>query len=121
MPQLRLPSRFEIWQVSLNDTQGHEQTGERPAIVLAIHTRANVCMVIPLTGNQDTLRFPFSYGITRSATNGLAQDSVVLIYQMRCLTSSRLIRRIGSVEPHHIRAITTLLKNYLGLGETAHS
>ena len=121
MPQIRLPSRFEIWQVSLNDTEGHEQRGERPAIVLAIHYNANVCMVIPLTSNQGTIRFPFSYGIARSATNGLPQDSVVLIYQMRCLTSSRLMRRIGVVEPIHIRAIITLLKNYLGLGETANS
>lgn len=112
---MRLPSCFEIWQVSLNDVQGHEQRGERPAIVLAVHCNANVCMVIPLTSNQDTLRFPFSYGIARSATNGLTQDSVVLIYQMRCLTLARLIRRIGVVEPHHIRAITTLVKNYLGL------
>jgi len=115
MPQIRLPSRFEIWRVSLNDTQGHEQSGERPAIVLAIHRNANVCMVIPLTGNQGTLNFPFSYGITRSTTNGLTQDSVVLIYQMRCLTASRLIQKIGVVEPHHIHAITTLLKSYLGL------
>jgi len=105
----------EIWQVSLNDTEGHEQRGDRPALILAVHGQANVCMVIPLTSNQDTLRFPYSYGIDCSTANGLACRSVALIYQMRCLTSSRLLRKLGDVETDHYQRITILVRNYLNI------
>lgn len=105
----------EIWQVSLNDTEGHEQRGQRPALILSVHRQANVCMVIPLTSNQDTLRFPYSYGIDCSTTNGLTCRSVALIYQMRCLTSSRLLRKLGDIEPNHFQRIIALVKNYLNI------
>lgn len=105
----------EIWMVSLPDAEGHEQRGERPAIIISVHRQANVCMVIPLTSNQDTLRFPFSYEIDCSTTNGLACRSVALIYQMRCITSSRLLRKIGNIEPNHFQGINALVKNYLNI------
>lgn len=106
--------RKEIWLVSLNDTEGHEQVGTRPAIVFAVHRRANVCMVVPMTGNQDVTRFPYTHAVNCTTINGLTCNSVAQIYQMRCLTSSRFIRRLGIIEQNDFDAIKTLIINYLG-------
>lgn len=105
----------DIWQVSLDDTEGHEQRGERPALVLAVHREANVVMVTPLTGNLEALRFPYSHEVKRSRNNGLSRDSAALIYQTRCLTSSRFIRKIGEMEPTDMGRVKSLLENYLSL------
>lgn len=105
----------EIWRVNLPDAEGHEQTGERPAIVMAMHPQANVTMVVPLTKNQDCLRFPYSYQVKMSNTNGLSMNSVALIYQMRCLTASstRFLDRFGVIEQCHFDQIKLLIKSYL--------
>ena len=105
----------DIWQVSLDDTEGHEQRGERPALVLAVHREANVVMVTPFTGNLEALRFPYSYEVKRSRNNGLSRDSAALIYQTKCLTSSRFIRKIGEMEPIDMGRVKSLLENYLSL------
>jgi hypothetical protein len=51
----------EIWKVDLPDTQAHEQMGERPAIVIAVHQESGNTMVVPFTKNQDYTRFPYTY------------------------------------------------------------
>jgi mRNA interferase MazF len=107
----------EIWKIKLSDTDGHEQIGDRPAIVIALHPQATVAMVVPLTKNQDCLRFPYSYKLPMSNVNGLSMDSVALIYQMRCLTASstRFLERYGVIEQCHFDQIKLLTKSYLKL------
>jgi mRNA-degrading endonuclease toxin of MazEF toxin-antitoxin module len=105
----------EIWRINLPDADGHEQAGDRPAIVVAVHSQANLTMVVPLTKNKDCLRFPYSHQVKKSNTNGLLLDSVALVYQMRCLTASstRFLERIGLIEQNHLDQIKTLIKSYL--------
>ena len=105
----------EIWKVALADAEGHEQAGDRPAIVICIHPQANVTMVVPLTKNQDCLRFPYSHQVKKSNTNGLLLDSVALVYQMRCLTASstRFLDKMGVIEQNHFDQIKLLIKSYL--------
>jgi mRNA interferase MazF len=106
---------MEIWRVNLPDAEGHEQRGDRPAIVISMHAQANVTMVVPLTKNQDCLRFPYSHQVKKSIANGLLLDSVALVYQMRCLTvsSTRFLGKIGDIEQNHFDQIKLLIKSYL--------
>ena len=105
----------EIWKINIPDTQGHEQRGNRPALVVAVHPTAYVTMVIPFTKNQDYLRFPNSHKVVRSVSNGLLLDSVALIFQMRCLTNSdhRFLSKYGIIEQNQFSYIKLLIKNYL--------
>lgn len=105
----------DIWMVSLNDATGHEQTSDRPAIVLVINTQTNISMIIPLTKNLETSKFSYTYTIPMSKTNGLKMPSVALIYQTRTLDFTRYIEKMGEIEDVHLTKIKTLLKNYLGL------
>jgi mRNA-degrading endonuclease toxin of MazEF toxin-antitoxin module len=105
----------EIWTICLPDAEGHEQAGNRPAIVIAVHSQANTTTVVPLTKNKDCLRFPYTHQIKRSSTNGLLLDSVALVFQIRCLTASstRFFEKLGTIEPAHLEQIKLLIKSYL--------
>lgn len=107
----------EIWKVALPDTQAHEQMGERPAIVIAVHRESGNTMVVPFTKNQDYTRFPYTYLVKKSNTNGLTLDSVALIFQMRCLgnSTSRFLYKIGTIEDAHLKQIRILIKDYLDI------
>lgn len=45
----------EIWLVEIPQANGHEQSGERPAVILA-EADANITIIIPLTSNVQALR-----------------------------------------------------------------
>ncbi len=51
----------EIWLVEFPSTDGHEQTGNRPVIILA-DPKSNISIVIPFTSNLQALRFPHTCG-----------------------------------------------------------
>jgi mRNA-degrading endonuclease toxin of MazEF toxin-antitoxin module len=108
---------MDIWLVALTETIGSEQRGQRPAVVIAVHPPANVCMVVPLTSNQDASRFPYSHKITCTSGNGLSADSIALVFQMRTLTISagRFLSKIGVIEQNHFDRIKALIKDYLQL------
>jgi len=106
---------LDIWMVSLTESIGSEQRGQRPAIVISTHRQSNTCMVIPLTKNPEAARFPYSYAITSSAENGLTANSVALVFQMRSLTmtAGRFLSKMGTVEKVHFEHIKALIKDYL--------
>ncbi len=105
----------DIWMVSLTETIGNEQRGQRPAVIMAVHPQGNVSMVVPLTSNQDASRFPYSHKVACTPSNGLTEDSVALIFQMRSLTMSagRFLFKMGTIEQGHFVNIRTLAKDYL--------
>ena len=107
----------EIWMVALPDTQAHEQMGERPAVVIAVHPESGMTMVVPFTKNQDCARFPYTCQVKKTDANGLALDSVALIFQMGSLgnSSSRFLCKMGIVEDIHLNKIKTLIKDYLAI------
>ena len=107
----------EIWKVALPDTQAHEQMGDRPAIVISVHIETGTTMVVPFTKNQDYTRFPYTYLVKKSNTNGLILDSVALVFQMRCLgnSTSRFLHKMGTIEDANLKQIKILIKDYLGI------
>lgn len=107
----------EMWRVNLTDAQGHEQLGERPALVIGCCPMAELATVVPFTSKMQYLRFPFTLKVQTSSSNGLTETSIALIYQQRCLTAKngRFINRIGIIEPDVLKQIRLLLKDYLSL------
>ena len=47
----------DIWSVELPFSNGHEQAGQRPVVILA-ETEANIGIIVPFTSNLQALRFP---------------------------------------------------------------
>ena len=56
----------EIWLVELPSTNGREQKGKRPVIILS-ETEADIAIIIPFTSNLQALRFPNTIELAISA------------------------------------------------------
>ena len=104
----------EIWLVELPSTNGHEQIGTRPAVVLS-ETEANIAILIPLTSNIQALRFPHTIEIKPSHGNGLSAVSVALTFQIRAIDKKRLKKKIGELEDKTLNEIDTSLRKILVL------
>jgi mRNA-degrading endonuclease toxin of MazEF toxin-antitoxin module len=106
-----------IWKVHLPDAQANEQTGDHPAIIISVHPQTGMTMIVPLTKNIDCLRFPYTYKIVKSATNGLTFDSVALVFHMRSLANSdaRFKEKMGTIEESNLKQVKILIKDYLSI------
>lgn len=93
---------------------GHEQYGERPAILIS-DTRTGIVIVIPLTSNIEALKFPYTLTIFPDKQNNLSQDSVALIFQIRAIDKSRITRVIGKISTNFQKKINKILKEILDL------
>ena len=102
----------EIWIVELPLASGHEQVGIRPAIVLA-DTKSPVVIVIPLTSNLQALRFPFTFLVSPSKTNGLDTDSVMLVLHLRAIDRKRLKNKLGLIEKATVKEIDKIIRRLL--------
>lgn len=89
-------ARGDLLLVSLPTSDGHEQSGRRPAVaVQADLTGEPMMMIAPVTTSLKALRFAFAVRIEPTAENGLTAPSVVMVFQMRAIDKSRIIRKIG--------------------------
>jgi len=103
----------EIWLVDLSDAKGHEQRGERPAIIVG---GANgLVIAVPLTSNPTTARFSHTLPISPDAHNGLDVESVALVFQLTSLDRERFVHRIGTLDGQQRVAIMALIRDLMGL------
>lgn len=104
----------EIWVVDIPSTGGHEQYGMRPVVVVA-DTQSAVTIGIPCTTNMRALRFPHTVSIAASRTNGLEQDSIALVLQIRAIDKKRLKKKIGMLEKPLLQKVERELRKLLKL------
>jgi mRNA interferase MazF len=104
--------------VRLDPTEDSEQAGTRPAVVVsreAINRHSPVIVICPLT---EAARIPKLYPSdvrVRAPEGGLTKDSVVLTGQVRATAKSRLVRRLGELQPDTMKQVERALKITLDL------
>lgn len=104
----------EVWFVEIPTSQGHEQYGLRPVIIFS-QPEANVVAIIPFTTNIKYNSLRHSLLIKPSLTNGLREDSIALIFQIRVIDREKFKRKIGTIENATIEKINKALKEFLEL------
>src|SRR5438128_10251828 len=91
-------SRGEIWLVNLSLTKGREQAGTRPALVVSVdlfnHGAAELVVVIPITSKAKGI--PLHVEVT-PPEGDLTMTSFVKCENVRSISTSRLVRRLGKV------------------------
>jgi len=101
----------EIWIAELPEGKGHEQKGERPAIIMG---KANgLAIAIPLTSNLDRAKFPFTELVEQSPESGLSSDSIALVFQLSSQDECRFKRKIGELDSEKQASIDMLVANLL--------
>lgn len=99
-------ARGDVLLVALPVSDGREQSGRRPAVAVQTDVAGEpMLMIAPITSNLAALRFSFSVRIEPTAENGLTVTSVVMIFQMRAIDKTRIVRKIGQVSTADIAQI----------------
>ena len=86
-----------VYIVHVPELGTHEQSGTRPAVVIARVTKT-IVTIIPCTGNKLALRFPYTCEIEPTKKNGLSVNSIALVFHIRALDTSFLKEKIGELD-----------------------
>ena len=90
--------RGEVYDARLDPTEGSEQAGSRPVVIVsrdAINNASPAILVVPCTTYRAGRRLYPSQVLLRAPDGGLDVDSVALGEQVRAPATSRLGRRRG--------------------------
>ncbi len=106
--------RGDVFLVNLDPVVGSEVGKTRPAVVLqnelANRTSPTVT-IVPLSSKTERI-FPFQVLIP-AGEGGLERKSKALCEQIRTLSRSRLIERLGRLSPERLEEIRTALDRHL--------
>jgi len=99
--------QWHIFLASLDPTQGSEQAGKRPVLVISrerINQLLPVVNVIPLTSRKSASRTIYPNEVLLPASiAGVKVDSIALCYQIRTLDKSRLEQDLGHLVDERLR------------------
>jgi len=87
---------------------GRAQAGRRPAIVVQSEDAAAslpTVLMVPLTTQQDALRFPGTVLIEPDRRNGLSRASVALAFQLTAIDRRFVRSRLGGVDQASLNAV----------------
>lgn len=110
--------RGDIVIVGLDPTNGSEQRGTRPCLVVqndAGNENAPTTIIVPFTTSFDDELYPFEVLVTAEESH-LREDSVALCSQIRTVSiEDRIETVIGSIPDERMREVDTALEYSLGL------
>jgi mRNA-degrading endonuclease toxin of MazEF toxin-antitoxin module len=107
----------DVYWVEFPGGAGRAQAGRRPAIVVQNSKASDslpTVLLIPLTTQQDALRFPGTILVESDPENGLRKPSVALIFQLTALDKRFLGIQAGIVSDVVIHAIWQALDEITG-------
>jgi mRNA-degrading endonuclease toxin of MazEF toxin-antitoxin module len=96
---------------------GRAQAGRRPAIILqgaSASAKLPTVIVVPLTTQQDALRFPGTVLIEPDEANGLRHASVALVFQITVLDLHFLGSQLGTLSEAQLQGLWQALDDLLG-------
>jgi len=105
-----------VW-VDFPPGAGRAQAGRRPAVIAqssATSQRLPTVLLIPLTTQQDALRFPGTVLVEADSLNGLRHTSVALVFQLTAVDRRFLGSRFGRIADPIMKAIWTVLDEITG-------
>jgi mRNA-degrading endonuclease toxin of MazEF toxin-antitoxin module len=115
---LRSPLRWAVVIVDLDPVEGHEQAGERRALVVSYEPfhRSGLATVCPITAARAAPRYPGDVPIA-SGEAGQTRDAVILTSQVRTISLRRVRSApLGVVTDAVVRrSVRGALAHHLGL------
>ena len=112
------PQRGEVYLLRLNPTEGSEQAGTRPAVIVsrdAINRYSPVIVICPLTDASYMHKLYPSDVLVKAPEGGLSKDSVILTGQVRAIAKSRLLKHLGKLQAETMKQVEQALKIALSL------
>jgi mRNA interferase MazF len=110
----RQPSRGDILWADLNPVKGHEQSGQRPVLVLShdvFNERSGTVIAVALTSQEPKAGFPLTFELSGGK---LPKKSWVKISQIRTLSVERLGNKLGRATSEELSQIVEGLGEIIG-------
>ena len=88
-------SRGEIWLARLDPTEGREIQKARPCVIVSppeIHEHLDIVIVAPMTTGSHSAPYRVELVFNKKSNR-------ILLEQIRTIDKSRLLRRLGAVDP----------------------
>jgi mRNA interferase MazF len=112
------PLRWTVVVVDLDPVEGHEQAGERRALIVSYEPfhRSGLATICPITASRAEARYPGDVPIPTGEA-GQTRPGVILTSQLRTISLRRFRSTpLGSiVDPSIRRAVRSALAHQLGL------
>lgn len=118
MPTLPKPVRGDIFSARLDPTEGSEQAGTRPVVVVSrdsINANSSVIVVVPVTDAANVKRTYPSHVFFPQGSGGLNMDSIAKTEQIRAIQISRFVGYYGRLENIAVRRLDEAIKITLAL------
>ncbi|MBI3653558.1 MAG: type II toxin-antitoxin system PemK/MazF family toxin [Acidobacteria bacterium] len=103
----------DIYAVEIPSSNGHEQAGVRPAIIVqatAFAARLPTTLIVPLTSQFAATSFAGTFLIQPDAENQLNANSFALVFQLRAIDKRRVKRKIGKLNDADLAKLYSHLK-----------
>lgn len=111
-----MPSRGDIWMVSLNPVKGHEQAGIRPALIISVNQfnygPAGLVVLLPITSRSRNI--PLHVEII-PPEGGLKEESFIKCENIRSVSSQRLLECLGIVSANTMEAVEDRIRILLDI------
>ncbi len=104
----------EIYWIEFPARGGRAQAGRRPAIIVQRTLSLPTVLTIPLTTQQEALRFSGTILIERDATNRLNQPSIALVFQLTAIDRNFIKEKRGSISRAKMKEIWTAFDELTG-------
>ncbi len=98
-------NRSEIWLINLDPAIGAEIKKSRPVVIVSSNAAGVLPLrvIVPITDWKDRYQSAeWMVKITPNKQNGLTKDSAADSFQIRSVSVSRFIKKIGSVSQREI-------------------
>jgi mRNA interferase MazF len=106
--------RGDIYWADLDPTQGHEQAGRRPVLILShevFNEHSGTVIAVALTSQPQKAGYPLTLELSNPT---LPKQSWVKISQIRTLSVKRLGRKLGKASAEEITSIVEGLNEIIG-------
>ena len=104
----------DVYIVNLNPIEGHEQSGIRPAVIISgssMNKYSPLCICCPLS--SQIKNYSQYVKINKTKTNKLKNNSEALVPQIRALSKTRFIKKIGEITDEELSKIKIGLSKLL--------
>jgi len=104
----------EIWYADLNPSQGREQAGYRPVVIISgnvLNKYLDIVIACPLT--TKIKNYKGNIVLQPDGQNGLSEPSEILVFHIRSLSKSRLVKKLGTITQNQLNEIRQGLQDIL--------
>jgi len=111
-------NRGDVYEAELSPSQGSEQGGMRPVIIVsrdALNNISTIVVVVPVTGRENKKKIYPSQLEIKANDGGLTKDSVALCEQIRAISKSRLKKHMGHLSNRAMSLLNATIKITLDL------